>query len=496
VQQVVRHGDLTRHIIPALAIGLGVLGLRLVLTLLHDGFLGVDGGAYLLHALRLTGLSLPQMDFIRPPLAPGWMLIPFLDIWGYDTGYKVWAAIFSTIPVLPATILLAWRLFPRYVVPITLFSVLNPWHWEMVITGALPLVGIGFILLALWGLVAIATGQSRWYDGLAVVGSIGIIPYINQTSTGLAAVAIPVFLLALCWQEHSFKPLASSIKWLATGALIALPAILLFYSDVRPGGSRLSFPGPILYLQIGGGLIMLTWGWMVGWLSIKDGHNHVIKALIITMLVFATLPSFGSYEESIINIFFRSQHIGSILLIMLAVPTFAGVVRLASQDARVAKGVVAVAVLILVPICAFVFDRQADYSDMVTPDMELALQHVPMGQPETIVTGNFMTGLWIAALRESPTVWTFSTKPPPYWQETYQHVQCLLGWVDGCDPLLAARTLNTRYVIIDTRFPHISRFEPNIYGAPEDTWAPTEAAPWLNLIAAEGTVRLWEVRHG
>jgi hypothetical protein len=47
--------------------------------------------------------------FPRPPLAPGWLLVPFVHYLGMDIGYKVWSSVASVLPAIP-TYLLARRI--------------------------------------------------------------------------------------------------------------------------------------------------------------------------------------------------------------------------------------------------------------------------------------------------------------------------------------------------------------------------------------------------
>jgi hypothetical protein len=460
---------------------------------LHPGYLGVDGGAYILGAKRLLGLSLPAMDFIRPPLAPGWLLVPFLHWFGDDVGYKIWSAIFSTIPITPAAYLLARRfLSPKLALISAVFMAVNPWNWEMVVTGALPLVGIGLIFLALWGLVGIAQGKDSLPARLAIAASVGLIPYVNQTSAGLAFVSIGTFLAGTITFTKSLRPLRTMMPWLCLGAALALPA-LFWYQDVLPGGSRLSFPGPKVFIPHGytAAWIITAYGWYIGWDVLRHTKDAVLKALVIVMLAHSTLPLFSSYDESIINIFFRSAHLASVLIILVGTGYVARYVSKLPVR-KIAMGV-AIFATILASASGYIFVKQASYSDMLTPDFTAALALIPDGQPDTIITTNFMTGLWIGAIQKSPAVWAFSTKPPPMWQETYKSEQCVFGWRTDCDPLAEARKLNAKYVLVDERFPHITKQEPNLWGAPEDTWAPTNVAPWLQSIYSKGTVRLWTI---
>ena len=479
-----------------LILTLGLLALRMALVLAHEGYLGVDGGAYLLHTKRLMGLvDVGKIDFQRPILGPGWMLAPFLWAWGDDIGYKIWDAIFSVVPFMPAAALLAFRLLPRRQAFIALiFVALNPWHWEMVITGALPIIGIGFIFLCFWGLIPVLQGKGNVWDKLAIIGSIALIPYINQTSTGLAGVAFPVFVGSYCWITNSWKPIKKVFPYMATGALLAVPAILLFYGDVGFNSDRVSFPGPKIFIPHGihHGMMVAVFGAVIGWNCLRQGPSPIFKALTMVLLVHSFLPIFYSYDEAIINIFFRSQHLATPLMMILGTWYVSHDLKNVERR-KIVHASVAVFAAMLVGVSAFVFVRQAELSDVVTPDYDAARAYIPDKQDQTIITGTFMSGLWLAALEDTQTYWLFSAEPPPIWQSAYVHMQCLLGWIPDCDKAESAQVLNARWILIDTRFPHITEPEPNIWGAPEDTWAAAEEAEWLRLIFSQGTVRLWEI---
>ena len=479
-----------------IAIVMATLVVRLTLVLTHSGFLGVDGGAYLLDAKNLIGQGPVGIDFTRPPLAPGWMLVPFLHILGDDVGFKVWEAIASVLPLIPAFYLLCTLFLTRWTAVVaTAFVSVDLWHSEMLVTGSLPLVGIGLIFLCLWGLTKLSQNEHTRVHVAVVVLAIGLIPFINQTSAGLAAVAVPVYIGSLCVFGRTWAPLRRTLWPLIAGA--ALGALALpWYGDVLPGSARMSFPGPKLFISPwnSGGWVLIWFAVPFGlWMLARSKHAHT-KAIASVLLVHSTLTLFTSYDETIINIFFRSQHVATPLIIMAVAWT---AYRL--RPHLTAPVIYAGAAALFIAMAAgsvWIFNHQAYYSDMVTPDMNKARAHLPDTMDSVLLTNGFMTGLWLAALEQTPTAWTFSAEPPRLFTEQYANTQCILGWRPGCDPLQAARANNITYVLIDTRFPHINHREPNLWGAPEDTWGSTHAALWLRLLASEGTVRLWKVHHG
>ena len=483
--------------LPVLWLTLGLILFRLFLTLTHPGYIGVDGGAYLLHALRLMGAPVPEgLDFQRAILGPGYLLTPFLAAFGLDVGYKIWQAVFATIPIIPAAALLAHRMLPRRLALIaTVFVALNPWNWEMLVTGSLPLIGIALIMLVLWGLIPVTAGIGHKWDKAAIVLGVAAIPYINQTSTGLAAVAIPVFVGSMCLFTQSGKPLRYALPWLALGASLSLPAVALFYGDVFVGSDRMSFPGPKVFVSTGyrASWLVFFYALPIVFAALNLKHNSALKSLALVVFAHSALSLFNSYDEAIVNIFFRSQHLATPLLMILGTWYVSREVKHIKNRAAVALGVFAFAI-VLAGGSLYAYQRQAYYSDMLTPNMLEALTLIPDHQSETIITTNFMSGLWVAAYEKTPTAWLFAANPPLHWQAQYHETKCVLGWRVDCAPLVAAKAINARWVLVDMRFPHITDREPPLWGASEDTWAPVLAAPWLEPLYSGGTVRLWRIR--
>ncbi len=138
------------------------------------------------------------------------------------------------------------------------------------------------------------------------------------------------------------------------------------------------------------------------------------------------------------------------------------------------------------------FNNQARYSDMITVQTANALSKLPDGHAG-IISNSFTMSLWVAALEKvpSPHVWTW--EPPRAYTETDEDVRCILGWVYGCEVRLATRRLAVTHVLVEERFPKYNDRAPGNYGAPEDQWTVTAAAPWLSLVFSQGTTRMYEI---
>ena len=156
-------------------------------------------------------------------------------------------------------------------------------------------------------------------------------------------------------------------------------------------------------------------------------------------------------------------------------------------------GILAVGVF-LAGLYVYSFNSQAGYSDMVRPATADALARLRAEAPGVgIVTNTFSMALAVSALNGVPSPHTSTREPPASYVETDKLVRCVLGWVATCDPHQASRALEVGYVLVDERFPDVRPGAPGAYLAPEDLWGVTGAAPWLQLVYAEDTTKLWEV---
>ena len=500
--------------------------------------LGVDGGAYLEGLRRTLGGESFNIGFPRPPLAPGFLLWPFIELLGVDNGYKVWSSIASVLPAIPVY-LLARRIDRLVGVPHPLLSpavfaagflLLDMLHAEMIVTGALPLIGF-----ALFGMVWWAMGElvERWSLPKAVIlaACLGLIPWVNQTTAGLALISIPVYGAALLWfnrdwvgslsvgkrlrpQENgvqlpAFPPIATQgtvsgvVLRLAVplfiGGFIALGA-LPWYLDVLPVTGVLNYPGAFLYLSppLDSSWLQVALTWPLGLFVIWRVKEPWLRSMGILLCLFGTLIPFLSTDESVINISYRSRY-------LVAIPFYAAIAwvvytrwlpSMPSWGKKAAAGAAVAAVAVLATGYVWTFNNQAGYSDMVTRDTEVALAIMNEADDgKAIVNNSFTLALWIAALNEveAPHTWTWA--PPSNWTETYLHVRCVLGWRPECNPKESVQWLNAGWVLLEKKFPYYNSRAPGVHGALdfERPWENLPDVPWLTLVFERGTTQLWRI---
>ena len=489
-----------------LAIFLLATGLRLFLALSHPGFMGVDGGAYLISQNQALGIDTTGNAQPHPPLAPGFLLVPFTALWGNEVGLKLFAVVASLLPALPVY-LLARRFLPPWPATLAVGFLLVDWlHAEMFEAGALPFVGFTFITLALLAISSLAHRFS-WRATLGLACCIPIIAFTNQTSTGIALFVFPAYLGSLVFFQRRqtsqgagwLAPLPWILPGLMAGAIVALPA-WPWYVSVAPGSDIVRFPGPLLSLS--------AWGsspwWQlaltapVGYWVARYAIDHRLRALGVVTVLLALLNVVSSSDEALINIFFRSGY-------LVAVPFYICIGWIVWRYwwpacfRTVAGGRLALAGLaIMIPLVTagyvYQFYNQGKWTDRAVPTTITAIQYlqdkVP-GQP--VITSEFSLANYVAGINGTTAYWTTMSDPPPAWAEMDARVRCVFGWREDCDPVEEACRLGARYILVDVRFPTEQMVWPTWAPLPKKPWEVTARAPWLELVYSQGPTRLWRV---
>ncbi len=487
---------------------------RLTLVLTHEPMLGVDGGAYLLSRNAVLGDEPTGVGFPRPPLAPGWLLVPFTELFGDDNGFKIWTALASLLPLLPVY-LLARDIGGKSAGIFALaFMAVDLTQMEMLVTGALPQVGFALIGLSVWALLRLSAGYSFGHS-LVLMVSLSLIPYINHTSAGIAVIVLPLVFGFLAWKvkrnetweyiavkadgkyAHKYSGYFKHIGLMALPAAIGAvfgAGALPWYTRVLPVSGELNYPGPFLWMvhYLDFAVIQSIIGWSVVVLVVVSHAPYKVKALAVMVGTLSTLLLFLSSDETIINLLYRPRY-------LLALPLYACIAWLVFHHYEANKMFIGMATtvwIVLVIGQVWIFDQQTTYSDMILPETVEILDSI-RGDDRTIITNSYTLSHWVAALNKvkSPNTFVWKYGPSPYYQESDANVRCLLGWIPKCDPVQAKEELNAGYILIDQRFPYYNERGANVYGAiSEDTWANLPDVPWLTLEKELPPVQLWAVK--
>ena len=467
--------------------------------------------------------------FPRPPLAPGWLLVPFVHYLGMDIGYKVWSSVASVLPAIP-TYLLARRIGssppakgspppPRWI-PAAAFAagfiLLDLLHAEMIVTGALPLIAFALLGLVWWAMGELAEDWS-WSSAGVLIISLGLIPWINQTTAGLALVTIPVYGAALVgfkakatwdtqqitgfirYNDHFLSVIPRLAIPLFAGGVIAICA-LPWYLQVMPGTGLLNYPGPFMYLSPwnDSSWVQVALAVPLGLYVIWRGQQPWLRALGVLILLLAVLLPWLSTDETVINIFYRSRY-------LLALPWFVAITwcvfarwlpSMPPWGKTLSMALTVAAIAIMGTGYWWQFNNQTKYSDMVTHETEQALEIArASGDGKSIINNSFTLALWISAINkvESPHTWTW--EPPSHWTQTDRDVRCVLGWRPECNVSESIQALNAGWILIENRFPYYNLRAPGVYGAVNvpEPWASLPTTPWLDLVYSKGTTDLYRI---
>lgn len=497
---------------------------------------GVDGGAYILSALRTTGHEATHTDFIRPPLAPGLLLSPLISWFGYDLALKIFSYL-AYLLIVPAYYFFAKRFLSGWALVTAIGFFLFDWMLaEMWIAGDLPMLGLSvllLLLLALWPREAAKNDRLRNQEKLLLLGAPTMIALLNQTSTGIAFVLIVMILLFL-WRADR-KRLIQILPWLIAGGFIALIVCWRWYVSVLPGSGYTRYPGPLVavYSAPNSAWEQMAWGGLTAlWLICR--RSNTLRALGFLLLAVSALGVCVSFDESIMNIFYRSRYLIAPLAYIGGVKfaaTYAGWFFRKAQKWQypvlTAGGVLSLLILIAGWFYQVEVERVLDR--MVTPQMDQAITYIrlhpitnPDNRNQTVVTNSYSLSLYVAAITQHKTAWSQVYSPPPKYVQPHADAICMFGWNPGCDVRAAIERQHAGYLLIETAWPSHGRQEigamegmPNLYdnmkhfayrpdtmgyiwGNPYppgvDPWTQLTNEPWLKKVFSAGTTRVYLIQ--
>ncbi len=522
--------------------------------------MGVDGGAYILSALTTMGYSNEQ-GFPRPPLAPGYLLSPFIYYFGFDIGYKVWSAIFSIPPIFATYYLSRIWLHKKHSLFVALFVGVDMSLMEMMVTGSLPLLSLSLLIVVIT--VTIKSYNltiSNWTAGSIITVCIPLICITNQTSFAILLYTLPVLMIALSsinfekteiaplmpkdllirtpdgkWKRPNIiqKCLAYAFDWFirrnkyfvgAVGTpLQLLPQILFFILGllismffinyyINPEIKELIYPGKTLYLAPlwdSAYWFNLPIGLTVAILGYKKTKSRSLKALCILLLIITIITPILSYNESIINITYRSRYLQWMLiypilayLIFYKLWPFINNLKYTNTFTLFfypfIRKVKYFALVIIFMIAAYesveTFKGQTRYSDQISPSTIKALSI----SNEKIIASNFSQAHWLSAIFKIKAYQSQKPEPkkriPHRWsitpslkhQKENTAINCLYGIIEGCNLQAAKNYLGADYILINN---NDSLSDPQL----KEKFNNLNNNIWLSKVFTENNTTLYKI---
>jgi len=457
---------------PILLIAIFFLFIRLYLTLTHDNYLGVDGGAYLLSALSKMGYTAEQ-GFPRPPLAPGYLLTPFIYFFGLDIGYKIWSSVFSIPPIFATYCLSRIWLHRKHALWVALFVGVDMSFSEMLVTGSLPLFSLSLLIVVITVVIKNHNlRMSNWKAGSIIIFCIPLICITNQTSFAIMLYALPVLLSALIIIKSprilniipQIIKLAPVMMCMIIGLLISVFFLEYYFN---PELDALIYPGPMLYLSPIWDSVYwfnIPIGLTVAIMTYKKTKSRSLKSLAVLLLIVTIITPIVSYNESVMNIPYRSRYFQFFLIYpllgyLLFSHLWPAIHRLTYSNTftlffypfiRKIKYLVLVSILLLASY-EFVktFDGQARYSDQITPAVLAALDI----SGDRVIASNFSQAHWISAILKPEPIRRISHRwslpPSKEHYEEYKAVNCLYGLITECNLKQAQKYLDVDWILIN-----------------------------------------------
>ena len=422
-----------------------------------------------------------EQGFPRPPLAPGYLLSPFLYFFGLDIGYKIWSAVFSIPPIFATYYLSRIWLKRKFAIWVALFVGVDMSFMEMLVTGALPLFSLSLLILVITVVIRCHNlTMSNWKAGSIIIFCIPLICVINQTSFAIMIYAIPIlFIILAIIKSPRINDLSSQIIHLLPQALAVILGLLicLFFIDyyINPEISKLTYPGPLIYLSPIWDSVYwfnIPIGLTVAIMTYKKTKSRSLKSLAVLLLIVTIITPIVSYNEAVMNIPYRSRYFQFMLIYPLLgylvfYHLWPTIQKLEYTNTftlffypfiKKTKYFWLASIFVLASYESIMtFNGQSLYSDQISPSTIKALSI----SGERVIASNFSQAHWISAILKITAARNLEASPrnriPHRWslppskshQKEYNAVNCIYGLVIDCNIQQAKKYLNVDFLLIN-----------------------------------------------
>lgn len=477
--------------------------LAIVFVWLDGGMWSIDGGTYLINRDHVLGIEQNTLIHPRPPLAPGYLLVPFTAVLGDDGGLRL-ISVLASLLTLPATYYAARSVLPpAHSLAAASLAGVHLWLVEGMAAGMIVLLAYSLFAVILRVVVDWSCGRASLWGSVAMAVAIGLMPFVNQSMTGLATVAFAVLIPYAGWlrrkQGHQVLSDRYFVCALFVGLFIALFA-LPWYLPVAPGGDTVRYGWaehgliklqtlPVVFVLSSLPLAVLVW---VGWPLRK---SQGMPVLVGATLIFTGLMIFESSDESIANVFWRAKYAAALpaCIMLVIIGSRLGLGRISLILGCVLGGIVSAAIL------ALHYGAPGGSPQVVSSDGKDAVEWIAEhAQPkDVIVSTDWSFARFIGPMtdREVITVMPhgfFSTDVLPVaFRSNHELGLCVLGWKDDCGMAEVIASSGAKYAIVD--YHHADYLHPEIAPDLYSAWEHTDALPYTKLVWQRGDVYVWEL---
>ncbi len=458
-----------------------------------------DCGAYLVGLRQLTGEGASDADFTRLPFGPGWLLWPFVEVLGVKAGLNLFNAVSSVALLVPAVYLFIrpWAA-PNAAAAVAIAAALSPHVILQSVAGSLVLIGLPFLLVAMWAVYRIATSLRRYgdesdgelpgrvfpWEHVALALSLPAMAFTNHSTVLIALLSLPVWTVWAVWTSPAGWRSASRALALpvAAGLLLSTPALpqylaMLAYPrfSYEDGGFGLAPDGYIRWASLLGAASLAV-------IALYGRHSPVLRGLSVLIALHSLATLFSFPNEIAMNVVWRSA-------VWVAILSACGVGLVLVEhwtELRHRLAAPALAVVMCGMALLTHYDVEQNLVAALQEEYRQALDSLP---PEhgVVLTQQWSYGTWTQGLIGAPVRWHRDEHQPPL------DTDCLFGWAPCDDPGAAAAAAGVTHVVVETSWP-VPPYA--MHGAPKTN-------PWAALLSGElthlrpagrfGTVHVWEV---
>jgi hypothetical protein len=466
----------------------------LFLPIFHSssGYFSTDGGTYL-HSrdavLRGLGIEAWDRAMVRPPLAPGWALVPFMPF-GDDVGLRLWSILGIVLTIPAAYYFSRSILTPNQSFVVAALTGFDVWIIHGFVAGALVLYAWCLLAVALRPVVDWAHGVSDKRRTAFMAAALALLPFVNQTFAGLCvivfAVAMPIALFA---RYRQGLPIVRQPMWigLVVGGAIGVLA-LPWYLGVAPGSETARYDYP--WLELTARTIYASAITMVVVLLVPRG-GYGVRMMQALLVVLGVMLMLFSGDEAISNLFYRAVFVSAMLYMPLIVYV-AGLLGAGRKVAVLAICVFAASSVVWVSVNTQDMDHTPDeivhaikwMEDRTDPD-------------DFVIADSWHLSRWVEGSAEvkSMTIWHGTSGSPRRHQQMSNDAICIVGWGD-CDLTDAYGRWQPRFFLSHTGFSDLVWIdeESMILGLSHlELLALTDELPYTRLVFSEGVARVWEL---
>ena len=499
----------------ALLLFSAVVRLAIVFVWLGDGMWSIDGGTYLINRDLVLGIEHDVVMHPRPPLAPGYLLLPFTAALGDDAGLRLFSVAASLLTIPSAYYMSRAFFSPTRSVVVAAIVSWSPWLWESMAAGCIVLLAVSLFMVAVRGLLDWGLGRQGRVSLVLMAAALGIMPWVNQSVTGVALLLLPVVFAVLLWQRlkagKGFGGLGRLTLALTVACLVAVWSYP-YYLSVAPGSDTVAFGGDSLSMldRLSVTSHVHVWAYATAsllllWVAYPLRRQAWAVPFMSILAMSVLLMPLDSLDEAVANVLWRARYPSQIAWAVL----ITGVGLRLRCGWKVALAWCAALALLTVGGLHALANAPLNNIQVISEELEEAVEWMDANaqSEDRLIVDEWSIARYVAPITGSPVTtlmyhsfgYSLETVPSAF-RSGNRTAYCVAGWheyvsgIGDCDGAEEAAATSVRYILANKavyRYQH-----PGRRARIDAAWEKTAALPYVELVWQRGDVYVWEVDVG